>query len=57
MAVLTDYDTDWGIVLTLMKAGRGAQVRYPGNFHIGFFVDRKEPADEIHRRLIEDDAA
>jgi lactoylglutathione lyase len=51
MVVLTDDDIEWGFVLTLMKAGKRTQVNYPGNFHIGFFTDRKETVDEVNRRL------
>jgi catechol 2,3-dioxygenase-like lactoylglutathione lyase family enzyme len=48
MAFLTD---DHGFVLTLMKAGRATNVAYPGNFHIGFFVESAATVDEINRRL------
>jgi lactoylglutathione lyase len=51
MAFLSD---DGGFVLTLMKRGRGTTVTYPGNFHIGFFVDGEETVDAVHRRLRED---
>jgi catechol 2,3-dioxygenase-like lactoylglutathione lyase family enzyme len=51
MAFLTDED---GFVLTLMKAGRAAKVAYPGNFHVGFFIESEAKVDEIHRRLRED---
>jgi len=51
MSFLTDDD---GFVLTLMKAGRGSGVTYPGNFHVGFFVESAEVVDEINRRLRED---
>lgn len=43
-----------GFVLTLMKAGRSVEVKYPGNFHIGFFVESEEKVDELNRRLKED---
>jgi catechol 2,3-dioxygenase-like lactoylglutathione lyase family enzyme len=53
-----------GLVLTLMRAGwppyRGqpgneeVQVKYPGNFHIGFAQDSEERVNEIYRRLKED---
>jgi lactoylglutathione lyase len=48
MAFLFDDD---GLVLTLMKAGRNVDVAYPGNFHIGFFVESEAIVDEINRRL------
>lgn len=48
MAFLTD---DHGFVLSIMKASRTTEVRYPGNFHIGFFVDSKATVDAINRRL------
>ena len=51
MMVLFDDD---GMVLTLMKAGRGANVEYPGNFHIGFFIEGEERVDELNRRLMAD---
>jgi lactoylglutathione lyase len=51
MAFLSDDD---GFVLTLMKAGRASGVAYPGNFHIGFFVEGDEIVDEINRRLRDD---
>jgi lactoylglutathione lyase len=51
MAFLSD---ERGFVLTLMKAGKGVEVKYPGSFHIGFFVDSEETVDTINRRLKED---
>ena len=51
MAFLSD---DEGFVLTLMKAGRTTEVRYPGNFHVGFFVEDDETVDEINRLLKDD---
>lgn len=51
MAFLSDDD---GFVLTLMKAGRATEVTYPGNFHVGFFVESDEIVDEINRRLKDD---
>jgi lactoylglutathione lyase len=51
MGFLSDDD---GFVLTLMKRGRGTTVTYPGNFHIGFFVDSEEAVDAVHHRLRED---
>jgi len=54
MGFLTDEEEGWGFVLTLMKATQGTQAKYPGTFHIGFFIGGKETVDEIHRRLKED---
>jgi catechol 2,3-dioxygenase-like lactoylglutathione lyase family enzyme len=51
MAFLSDDD---GFVLTLMKAARTTEVAYPGNFHIGFFVESEAKVDEINRRLKDD---
>lgn len=54
MGFLTDEEDGWGFVLTLMKATEGTQGKYPGTFHIGFFIDDEESVDELHRRLKED---
>jgi catechol 2,3-dioxygenase-like lactoylglutathione lyase family enzyme len=54
MGFLTDDDDEWGFVLTLTKAGEETQGRYPGTFHIGFFVESEVTVNEIHRRLKED---
>ena len=54
MGFLTDEEDGWGFILTLMKASEGTQSIYPGNFHIGFFLDGKEIVDEIHLRLKKD---
>jgi lactoylglutathione lyase len=54
MGFLTDEQDGWGFVLTLMKATEGTQGKYPGNFHIGFFIEGKEMVDELYRRLKED---
>lgn len=51
MGFLTDEEDGWGFVLTLMKESQG---RYPGNFHIGFFIDSKETVDEINQCLKQD---
>lgn len=48
MGFLTDDD---GFVLSLMKAGRNTEVVYPGNFHIGFFVESEAKVDAINQRL------
>lgn len=47
---LTDERDGWGFVLTLMKSKKKSQ-NYPGNFHIGFFIEDKETVDKINRRL------
>jgi lactoylglutathione lyase len=48
MMVLFD---DAGMVLTLMKAGRSTTVEYPGNFHIGFFIEDEATVDALNQRL------
>lgn len=48
MAFLLDEDS---FVLTLMKAGKVAQVTYPNAFNMGFFVEGEETVNEINRRL------
>ena len=55
MGFLTDDEDDWGFVLTLMKASEGTQSKYPGNFHIGFFISSKKAVDELYHQLKEDD--
>jgi lactoylglutathione lyase len=54
MGFLTDEEDGWGFVLTLMKASEGIRAKYPGNFHIGFFIGSEETVDEIYRRLKQD---
>ena len=54
MRFLTDEEDDWGFVLTLTKAGKNTEVKYPGIFHIGFFVESKDAVNETYRRLKED---
>jgi catechol 2,3-dioxygenase-like lactoylglutathione lyase family enzyme len=54
MGFLTDEVDGWGFVLTLMRAGKAAQAKYPNNFHIGFFVESAAKVDEINRRLKDD---
>lgn len=54
MGFLTDDENEWGFVLTLMKAGKRTEVKYPGNFHIGFFVENEAKVDEINRRIKQD---
>ncbi len=43
-----------GFVLTLMKAGKTVEVKYPGNFHIGFFMESEKQVDKLYGRLKED---
>ena len=45
---------DNGMVLTLMKAAHGQEVRYPSTFHIGFAQESEERVNEINRRLKDD---
>ena len=54
MGFLTDEEDGWGFVLTLMKASKTTQSKYPGNFHIGFFIDGKENVNKIYRHLKKD---
>jgi lactoylglutathione lyase len=51
MGFLTDEEDGWRFVLTLMKGTTG---KYPGTFHIGFFIESKKSVDELNRRLKED---
>ena len=51
MGFLTDEEDGWGFVLTLMKATEGTPGRYPGTFHIGFFIDGRKHVEEIYSRL------
>ena len=53
MGFLTDEHEGWGFVLTLMKSNKETQ-KYPGNFHIGFFIEDEKTVDEIHSRLKQD---
>ena len=53
MRFLTDDDDEWGFVLTLTKAGKNTEVKYPGIFHIGFFVESEEIVNETYHRLKE----
>src|SRR4051812_30247660 len=50
-AVLFD---DYGLVLTLIGAGKKAEVTYPASFHIGFIQESEERVNEINRRLKDD---
>jgi catechol 2,3-dioxygenase-like lactoylglutathione lyase family enzyme len=51
MGFLTDEQDGWGFVLTLMKATAATQGKYPGTFHIGFFIESEARVDKLHRRL------
>jgi catechol 2,3-dioxygenase-like lactoylglutathione lyase family enzyme len=51
MAVLLDDD---GLVLTLMRAGQAAEVKYPASFHVGFMQESEEQVNEINQRLRDD---
>ncbi|HEX2623512.1 MAG TPA: VOC family protein [Phototrophicaceae bacterium] len=42
---------DNGLVLTLMKASHSTEVKYPGNFHIGFIQASEEQVNELNQRL------
>jgi catechol-2,3-dioxygenase len=42
------------LVLTLTNFERGAEVKYPGAFHIGFIQECRERVDEFNQRLRED---
>ena len=54
MGFLTDEEDGWGFVLTLMKATKDMQAKYPGTFHIGFFIEDRKTVDALNRRLRED---
>lgn len=45
---------DTGMVLTLMKAAHGQEVRYPSAFHIGFARESEERVNQINQRLKDD---
>ena len=47
------FDDD-GLVLTLMKAGKATEVKYPGYFHIGFIQESEERVNEINQRMKDD---
>jgi len=51
MAFLFD---DCGLVLSLMKAAHGEEIRYPGTFHIGFGQPSEECMNAINQRLKDD---
>lgn len=43
---------DNGMVVTLMKGG--ANIKYPGAFHIGFMQESEAQVNAIHQRLKDD---
>ncbi len=45
---------DANLVLTLMKVGETAEVKYPASFHIGFIQGSEEKVNEINRQLKDD---
>ena len=49
--ILQDDD---GLVLTLMRAKRHAEVVWPASFHVGFMRPSPEQVDELNRRLRDD---
>ena len=51
MSFLSD---DNGMVLTLTRAAKGTEVRYPASFHVGFIQESEKRVDEINERLRED---
>ncbi len=51
IALLRDEN---GMVLTLSNFHRGAEVKYPDTFHVGFIQESPDKVDEINRRLKED---
>src|SRR5690242_18967378 len=54
LGLLTDEKDSLGIALTLMKANEATQGKYPGTFHVGFFIESEIAVDKINRRLKED---
>jgi lactoylglutathione lyase len=44
-------DSDFVLTLSSMKMARETEVRYPGNFHIGFSQASEERVNELNRRL------
>ena len=51
MAFLTDEN---GMVLSLMRSQRNAEIEYPGSFHVGFIQPSEDRVNEINHRLKED---
>lgn len=46
-----DDGSDFILVLSTIKGGAGAVVAYPGDLHVGFFVDDREAVERSHARL------
>lgn len=42
------------MVLALFRVAKGAEVRYPAGFHVGFIQESEEWVNEINQRLRED---
>ena len=57
MDVLTDAAEGWGFILTLMKSNPRVELKYPQNFHIGFFVESRTTVDALYQRLKDDGIA
>src|SRR6266849_2299751 len=51
MGFLSD---DNGLVLSLFRAAKGTEVKYPPGFHVGFVQESEERVDQINQRLRED---
>src|SRR5260370_4970086 len=48
MSFLSD---DNGMVLALFRVAKGAEVKYPAGFHVGFIQESEERVNEINQRL------
>lgn len=53
-AAVAFMSDDNGMVLSLFRASKGADVKYPSGFHIGFVQESEERVNEINQRLRED---
>lgn len=51
MSFLTD---DNGMLLALLRAGNGGEVKYPASFHIGFMQESEQQVNKINQRLRDD---
>ncbi len=51
MGFLSDDD---GMVLALFRGAKGAEVKYPAGFHVGFIQESEERVNEINQRLRDD---
>ena len=45
---------DNGLILALFRVAKGAELKYPPGFHIGFIQESDERVDEINQRLHDD---